>query len=74
MCLAVPGEVKVILGKKALIDTLGVEREASIELLKDVKVGDYVIVHAGCAIAKVDEEEALETIKLFKELEELKYE
>ena len=74
MCLAVPGEVKVILGKKALIATLGVEREASIELLKDVKVGDYVIVHAGCAIAKVDEGEALETIKLFKELEELKYE
>ena len=62
MCLAVPGEIIEIRGKKALVDILGNTLEVSIEL----------IVHAGCAISKVDKNEALETIKLFRELEELR--
>lgn len=72
MCLAVPGEIIEIRGKKALVDILGNTLEVSIELLDNIAVGDFIIVHAGCAISKVDKNEALETIKLFRELEELR--
>ena len=51
----------------AVIDVDGVKREASLLLLEDAGVGDYVIVHAGFAIHKIDEEAALETLKLLKE-------
>jgi len=51
----------------AVIDVDGVKREASLLLLEDADVGDYVIVHAGFAIHKIDEEAALETLKLLKE-------
>lgn len=71
MCLAVPGEIIEIRGKRALVDILGNTIEASIELMDDIAVGDYIIVHAGCAISKVDKSEAIETIKLFRELEGL---
>ncbi len=71
MCLGVPGKVVKIEGDTALVEILGASREISIELLKDVKIGDYVIIHAGCAIQKLDEEEALNTIELFKEIKEL---
>lgn len=71
MCLAVPAKVTAINEKTAVIDVLGAESRASLELLEDVKVGDYIVVHAGCAIAKVDEEEAKETIALFREIGEL---
>ena len=51
----------------AVIDVDGVQREASLLLLDDAGVGDYVIVHAGFAIHKIDEEAALETLKLLRE-------
>ena len=51
----------------AIIDVDGVRRSASLILLEDAAVGDYVIVHAGFAIKKLDEEAALETIRLLKE-------
>lgn len=72
MCLAVPGKVVKINDRTCIVEIMGVSREISIELLKDVNVGDYVLIHAGCAIQKLDEEEAVKTIELFKELEELK--
>lgn len=71
MCLAIPGKVVAIKGTTATLDILGVLREASIELLPDVHVGDYLILHAGCAIEKVNEEEATTAIDLFKELKEV---
>ena len=71
MCLGIPGKVIKIENKESLVEILGVSREISLELLKDIKIGDYVIIHAGCAIAKIDEEEALRTIELFEELKEL---
>lgn len=71
MCLGVPGQVTKILDKTCIVDILGASREISTEFIKDVKIGDYLIIHAGCAIQKLDEEEALKTIELFKELEEL---
>jgi hydrogenase expression/formation protein HypC len=51
----------------ALIDVDGVRRECSLLLVEDAQVGDYVIVHAGFAISKLDEAAALETLALLKE-------
>ena len=67
MCLAIPGKVVEIKGRKAIIDYGGVMREADISLV-DAKKGDYVIVHAGFAIQVIDEKEAKETIKIFEEM------
>jgi hydrogenase expression/formation protein HypC len=67
MCLAVPGKIVSVNGQNALIDFGGVQREANVSLIEP-KVGDYVVVHAGFAIQVVDEEEAMETIKLWEEL------
>lgn len=71
MCLGVPGKVIEIKGKYAVADILGAERAISIELLEGVKLGDYVLIHAGCAIQIVDEEEAAATIGLFNELRDI---
>ncbi len=67
MCLAVPGKIVSIIDSTALVDFGGVQRETNVSLV-DAKLGDYVIVHAGFAIQIVDEEEARETLKLWKEL------
>lgn len=73
MCLAIPSQITKIEDEMATIDVDGVQREASLLLLADAQVGDYVIVHAGFAIQKLDEEAALETLKLLKAAAE-KYE
>ncbi len=70
MCVAVPMIVKDIKDDRGVVEIGGTEREVSFKLLNDVLIGDYVIVHAGFAIQKLDEKEALETLKLFKELEQ----
>ena len=59
MCLAVPGKVtKLDSDLQATVDMMGIERQASMRLVPDVKVGDYVLVHAGFGIQVVDPEEA----------------
>ena len=63
MCLAVPSKIIEINEQIAKVDVDGVIRETSIMLLDDVKIGDYVIVHAGFAISKVDEEAARKTLE-----------
>ncbi|MBN1893493.1 HypC/HybG/HupF family hydrogenase formation chaperone [bacterium] len=68
MCLAIPMKVVEIHGDTGEVETGGVRQEAGFQLLADVKIGDYVIVHAGFAIQKLDEAEALETLALFNEL------
>ena len=55
MCLAIPSQITKIENEMATIDVDGVQREASLLLLADAQVGDYVIVHAGFAIQKLDE-------------------
>ena len=67
MCLAIPSKITRIENSMATIDVDGVKREASLLLLEDAGVGDYVIVHAGFAIQKIDETAALETLKFLKE-------
>lgn len=71
MCLGLPGKIVEIKDKSAVAEIMGVSREISIELLKEVKAGDYVLIHAGCAIQVLDEEEANATIQLFKELKDV---
>ncbi|GAC1468347.1 MAG: HypC/HybG/HupF family hydrogenase formation chaperone [Desulfuromonadaceae bacterium] len=69
MCLAVPMRVVSIDGDDVVAEIDGVRREASLMLLgEDVQVGDFVIVHAGFAISKLDEEEAQETLRLMREV------
>jgi len=67
MCLAVPGKVIEIKDSIGIVDFNGVKREVRLDLV-DVKVGDYVIVHTGFAIEKMDEKEALESLEIWKEL------
>ncbi len=67
MCLAIPSKIISIQDQMATIDVDGVRRRASLMLLEDARVGDYVIVHAGFAIQKIDEATALESIRLLRE-------
>lgn len=67
MCLGIPGKVVEKKGSVAKIDFGGLVKEANVSLV-NVRVGDYVIVHAGFAISKVNKREALKTIKLVKEI------
>jgi hydrogenase expression/formation protein HypC len=67
MCLAIPSKIVKIEDNMATIDVDGVRREASLLLVEDPRVGDYVIVHAGFAINKINEEDALESLKALRE-------
>ncbi len=69
MCLGVPGKVISIEGDLAEVDFSGIRRKVSLLICPDVREGDYVLVHVGCAIQRLDEEEALETLTLFDEIE-----
>jgi hydrogenase expression/formation protein HypC len=72
MCLAVPSRIIRIENSTATIDVLGAQRDISLLLIEeDVKVGDYVLVHAGFAIQKIEQNYAEETIGLFRQLFEL---
>ncbi len=69
MCLAIPSKVIAINNNVALLETLGVQREASLDLMgESVKVGDYVLLHIGYVMSKIDEKEALESIELYEEM------
>jgi hydrogenase expression/formation protein HypC len=73
MCLAIPGKVLSIdtsvQPTMGVVSFGGVEKRVCLEWTDDVKLGDYVIVHVGFAISRMDEEEALETLKLIAEID-----
>ncbi|MER2527641.1 MAG: HypC/HybG/HupF family hydrogenase formation chaperone [Candidatus Competibacter denitrificans] len=72
MCLAIPAQVIEILEyDQAIVDMSGVRKAISTALLDDVAVGDYVIVHVGYALNRLDPDEAAETLKLFAEMAEV---
>lgn len=72
MCLAVPMKIISIDGEAMVAEIDGVKREASLMMLnEDVRIGDYVLIHAGFAISRLDEDEALETLSLMRECLEL---
>jgi hydrogenase expression/formation protein HypC len=71
MCLAIPGKIVEIVDEEnslAKVEVGGVRRGINIGMLDDVKIGDYVLVHVGFAMSKVDEQEAEETLRLLREL------
>jgi hydrogenase expression/formation protein HypC len=68
MCLAVPGELIKVEGHQGEVNFSGVCRQADLRLVPNAKVGDFVLVHAGCAIQIIPEDEARETLKLFWEM------
>ncbi len=72
MCLAIPAQVVELRdGDNAVVDLAGVRKEISLSLVDGVAVGDYVIVHVGFALNKLDPEEAEQTLKLFAEMGQL---
>ncbi|MCO5385158.1 HypC/HybG/HupF family hydrogenase formation chaperone [Desulfosporosinus sp.] len=70
MCLAVPGRVLSIDGNMGIIEVGNLKRNVFLHLIAELSVDDYVLVHAGCAIQKLDEEEAKITLNILKELAE----
>lgn len=67
MCLAIPGQVVSVEGSQAEVDFGGVIRKVNVSLV-DAMIGEWVVVHAGFAIEKMDEDEARETLRLWSEL------
>jgi hydrogenase expression/formation protein HypC len=67
MCLAIPSKIVEIKDGLGIIDADGVIRKVSLLLLEEAQVGDYVIVHAGFALHKIDEEAAMESLKILRE-------
>lgn len=68
MCVAIPAKIVLIEGDSATVEIGGSESKARLDLLEDVEVGDYVLVHAGFAITTVDEDHARETLDLLREV------
>jgi len=64
MCLAIPMRVREIDGDNAVAESGGLRRRANISFLRGVKKGDYILIHAGFAIEKVNKNEAKKTLKL----------
>ncbi len=70
MCLAIPGKVIEVEKNVARVDVGGFVRDISLDLCPDVSIGEYVLIHTGFAIQKVDEKEAEETLELLKQMAE----
>ena len=71
MCLSVPAKVVEIQDHMAKVEVGGLLRDVSMDVCPDVVVGDYVLIHTGFAIQKLDEKEALETLELLKRVAEV---
>jgi hydrogenase expression/formation protein HypC len=75
MCLAIPGKVIEAFDQRGMrmakVQFGGIVREACLEYVPETQVGDYVLVHVGFAISRVDEEEAARTYKLLEEMDQL---
>jgi len=68
MCLAIPLKLIEINGKKAVGEAMGMKRELRVDFIKEPKIGDYVIVHAGFAIERLPETQALEDLEAWEEV------
>ena len=71
MCLGIPGKVTQIEKNVAKVDLGGLLRDVSLDLCPEVSVGDYVLIHTGFAIQRLDEEEAKETLDLLRQIAEM---
>ncbi|MGM0408786.1 MAG: HypC/HybG/HupF family hydrogenase formation chaperone [Bacteroidota bacterium] len=70
MCLSIPGKIISIKDDMADVSIGGTIVKVGLQMLENIKKGDYVLVHAGFALQKIDEKEALETLQLLKEMDE----
>lgn len=69
MCLAMPAQITQLLGDdRAIVNLGGVTKEISISLLDKIAIGDYVIIHVGYALTRLDESEAKKTLDLFAQM------
>ena len=68
MCLAIPMKVEKVIGEFAIVSLGNVKRKVNISFVKNVKKGDYLIIHAGFAIEKLDKKEAEKTIRIIREI------
>lgn len=72
MCLSIPSKIKEIKtdSNTAIVDTMGVSREISLDLMdvNELSIGDYVLIHIGFAMNKIDTEDALESLKVYEEI------
>lgn len=72
MCLALPAQIiKLLDSQRAIASVGGIEKEISLVLLDDINEGDFVILHVGFALTKLNEEEAIKTLRLFDQMKEL---
>jgi hydrogenase expression/formation protein HypC len=70
MCLAIPAKIIEMNGTEGQVELSGVTRRVSLQMVPEAKLGDYVLLHTGYAISLIDEDEARETLKAFRELAE----
>jgi len=70
MCLAIPAKILVVDGLEGDVELSGITRRVSLQLTPDAREGDYVLLHTGYAISLIDEDEARETLEMFRELGE----
>ena len=68
MCIAVPARIEEIMENEAIVNYGGVRIKTNIMFIENPIVGEYVLIHAGCAIQKIDEKYAKETLEIFEEL------
>ena len=68
MCLAIPMKIKKIEGDRAIVSSANVEQRIAINFLKNPAIGDYVMIHAGFAIEKLDPKKAEETLRMLEEI------
>ena len=70
MCLAIPLRIKSIEGNTAVCESMGMSRKVRIDFIESPEVGDYVIVHAGFAIEKLNEQQAEEDLEAWEEVKD----
>ncbi len=72
MCLSIPSQVVKVdkANNRATVDTMGVRREAGLDLMEEdeVQVGDYVLIHIGFIMNKIDQEDALESLRVYRDI------
>ena len=70
MCLSIPAKVVDIKGNMADVSVGGTIFKAGLQMVENIEIGDYILLHTGFAIQKISEDEALETLKLLNEIED----
>lgn len=70
MCLSVPGKIVKIQENVGTVEIGSIKREVFLHLVPEVTIGEYILIHAGCAIETIDEEEANKTLELIRELDQ----